>query len=174
MLLFVEVVMRRLLSGFLLVGLLAGCGLSPAVPVAPAARAQAQATSGFQTLAGQPVTLASLRGRPVALSFLQPDQGDSEAQLPLIIRLASAYQAEGVAWVVAGEGTSLAALRQYAAAHGLTMLVWADLQGQELARRQFSSTPAHQFLDREGHVVKAHEGFMSRGELLEGLAAITR
>lgn len=157
----------------LLMASLAGCA-TPLQRLQPVDLVQARAVAGFVDLDGHDVALASLKGHPVVLSFLQPDQPDSEAQLPQVIRLADAYQAEGVIWVVATEQATLEGARRYAQAHDLVMPIWVDRDGQELADRHFAAAPAHQFLDRQGRVVKSQAGFMSRGQLLEALAAITR
>jgi len=135
---------------------------------------RARATAAFVDLQGAPVSLDRFAGQPVVLSFLAPADGDSQAQLPLLIRLAGAYQAEGVVFVVAGEEASLAQLREFKQAHELTIPVWQDKGGAELASRGFGSVPAHQFIDRTGHVAANREGFQSRGQLLEQIEAIRK
>jgi hypothetical protein len=89
---------------------------------------------------------------------------DSGAEIPLLIRLAGAYQPEGVAFVCGGEG-SVGALRELA--KDLPFGVWQDLGGKELAQRGFAGVPAHQFIRRDGRVAASREGFLSRGELTE-------
>lgn len=165
---------RRLLASILLATLATGCAM-PAAPRAQAPAATvlaARASAGFHDLQGKTTSLATFAGKPVVVSFLTPNQPDCEAQLPLLIRLADAYAAEGVAFVVAGEGAGPAALKAFVAAHQLEFPVWEDRQGQEWRSRGFSAVPAHEFRRRDGSVQHGHQGFMSRGELTEQLEAL--
>lgn len=167
---------RPIVLPFLVGAFLIGCAATgtPRVavkaPIAPAARA-AEA-GGFHDLAGKPVGLASFAGKPVVVTFLAPGEPDSDAQLPHVIRLENAYAAEGVKWVVAGERTAPADLKAFVAAHGLTFPVWEDRGAAEWQQRGFRKLPAHEFRRADGGVQHAHDGFMSRGELLEQLEAL--
>lgn len=160
---------------FALLGVgLAGCGQPVVAPVskATASTALGRAQSGFTDLKGHPVSLTQFKGHPVVLSFLNPQQPDSQAQLPHLIRLAAAYQNEGVVFVVGGETPALSDLRNFVSDHGLTFPVWHDGDGSELRRHGFSGLPAHEFLRTDGLAASRHQGFMSRGELLEAIAQI--
>ncbi len=151
--------------------LVAGCGAPAATQVASRGgpTVAAQARSGFLDLQGKPVSLDAFRGQPVVLSFLAPGDWDSGAEVPLLIRLAGAYQPEGVVFVCGGEG-SAATLREFA--RDLPFAVWQDPAGRELASRDFGSVPAHQFIGRDGRVVASREGFLSRGQLTELIEAL--
>lgn len=160
--------------GFALLGLaLVGCGRpdAPALRQPTAALSVARAQGGFTDLQGQAVSLAQFKGHPVVLSFLGPRHLDSLAQLPHLIRLADAYQKEGVVFVVGGEAP-VSELRKLVSEHGLAFPVWHDAAGQEFQRRGFSQLPAHEFLRADGGVAARHAGFMARGELLEAIARI--
>ncbi len=159
----------------LIVGLmLIGCAATgtPRAAVKAQAPLAARAADGFFDLAGKPANLAAFQGKPVVVSFLAPGEADSEAQLPHLIRLAGAYEPEGIAFLVAGERATAAELKGYVATHGLTFAVWEDRAGAEWQRRGFKRLPAHEFRKAGGSVQHAHDGFMSRGELLEQLEAL--
>ena len=165
--------MRSVLLGGLGL-LLVACGGVPAPMTSQSAsgRLGALATAGFFDLAGNPASLAADLGSPVVLSFLSPADGDSGAELPLLIRLAGAYQADGVRFVVVGEGASAQSLAQWAGDNQLPFPVWQDPSGSGLTDRGFSGVPDTQFIDRNGGVVSSEGGFLSRGQLLEGIARI--
>lgn len=165
--------MRSVLIGGLAL-LLAACGGAPALTAAPSASGSlgAMGADGFFDLSGNPVSLSADLGSPVVLAFLSPADGDSGAELPLLIRLAGAYQVNGVGFVVVGEGASATTLAQWASADQLPFPVWQDPTGTGLTDRGFSGVPDTQFIDRRGDVVASEAGFLSRGQLLEGLARI--
>ncbi len=151
--------------------LVAGCGAPVAgqVAVRVSQTVAAQARSGFVDLQGKPVSLDAFRGRPIVLSFLAPGDRDSGAQVPLLIRLAGAYQPEGVVFVCGGEG-SRSALKEFG--RDLPFDVWQDRDGRELAQRDFDAVPAHEFIGRDGRVAASREGFLSRGQLTELIEAL--
>jgi peroxiredoxin len=157
----------------LLLGL-TGCSSTPAGTLTGprAATVTAATTSSFVDLAGARVSLAKFAGKPIVLTFLTPGDWDSGAQLPHLIRLAAAYQEEGVVFVCAGEKATLADLRKFKTANSLDFPVWQDVGGREFAARGFSKVPAHQFISKAGAVVSEHQGFLSRGELLARIAQI--
>lgn len=155
---------------------LVGCGVRP--PVAPttvATRAIAHGDAslgGFTDLQGRPVSLDSYIGQPIVLTFLSPKNSLSQAEVPLLLRLAGAYQPEGVAFVAVGEDATSAELSDFSNTAELTFPLWQDQDGTELARRRFTGVPATQFIDRQGRVVASKQGFLSKGELLENIAKI--
>lgn len=160
---------------FALLGVaLAGCGQSAVTSLSQptASSMQGRAQAGFTDLKGRPVSITQFKGHPVVLSFLNPQQADSQAQLPHLIRLAAAYQSEGVVFVVGGETPKASDLVTFVADHGLTFPVWHDGDGSEFRRRGFSGLPAHEFLRTDGLTASRQQGFMSRGELLEAIARI--
>lgn len=154
---------------------LAACGSPPplALPTASAA-ARAQAAGGFRDLSGNLVSLAQAIGHPVVLSFLSPTNWDSGAEVPQLIRLAGAFQPSGVQFIVVGEGASVQDLLQWATQNQLPFPVWQDPSGIELADRGFQAVPATQFLGAAGTVIRSEAGFLSRGQLLAGIARITQ
>ncbi len=165
--------MRSVLLGGIAL-MLAACGGAPAITASQPASGPFGASSvgGFVDLAGNPTNLSTDLGSPVVLSFLCPSDGDSGAEVPLLIRLAGAYQGDGVRFVVAGEGASAQSLAQWASDNQLPFPVWQDPDGVELTDRGFSGVPDTQFIDRTGAVVASEAGFLSRGQLLEGIARI--
>jgi peroxiredoxin len=129
----------------------------------------ARAISGFQDLDGKAVSLDQFTGQPIVLVFLGTHTPDADAEVPNLLRLSAAYAPHHVAFVAAGEDASAAELQQYAQDNELTFPLWQDPSGLELAKRHMSQLPAHQFIDRNGRVIYAKQGFMSRGEFLTQL-----
>lgn len=167
---------RRLLASALLIAAVVGCTtpVSSRAPLPGTGTLAARAAGGFHDLQGKSASLASFAGKPLVLSFLSPGQADSEAQLPLLIRLADAYAADGVAFLVAGPSAKPAVLKAWATANDLAFPVWEDRQSAEFDARRFKAVPAHEFRRADATVQHAQEGFMSRGELTERLEALVR
>ncbi len=130
------------------------------------------AAESFKDLDGNPVGLSQFKGRPYVLSFLSPSDNDSQAQVPLLIRLAGAYQSKGVVFVVAGEQASVQELRDFARQSELPFPVWQDPGAAEFRSRGFTGLPAHEFVDATGNFAISRQGFLSRGELLQAIASI--
>jgi thiol-disulfide isomerase/thioredoxin len=181
--------MRQAIAPTLLIAalLLTACGRqAPAAPQRLTAVVQAHATTpahraapartvvkgGFVDLDGNSVSLDSYAGKPVVLAFLSPTDGDSQAEVPLLLRLAGGYAADGVTIIAAGESSSVDALRGFQASAGITFPLWQDATGSELKARGFHGVPAFEFIGRNGSVAGSHEGFASRGELTAGIEGI--
>lgn len=161
--------------GLALMGLaLVGCGQPATSSLGHSASTvvKSRAQGGFSDLYGRPVSLAQFKGHPVVLSFLNPQQPDSQAQLPHLIRLSAAFQNDGVVFVVGGEAPAASDLRTFVDENGLTFPVWHDAGSTELKRRGFTGLPAHEFLQPDGSIAHRQQGFMARGELLEAIARI--
>lgn len=156
--------------------LLAACSAAPAglAPVRPAfvRGPMAAAEAGFEDLDGQPASVGEALGHPVVLAFLSPSDGDSQAEVPLLLRLAGAYQGDGLQVIAIGEGASVEALRSFQASAQLTFPLWQDPGAAEFAARGFSALPAFQFIDARGQVQAAQQGFMSRGQLTQQIEAL--
>jgi thiol-disulfide isomerase/thioredoxin len=122
----------------------------------------------FRTLEGAPVTLASLRGRPLALAFWAPWCGVCAAQSDNLSRtLRWAGGRAGVVSVAAAYG-DLAEVREYMAAHQVEYRV---LLGDEATVRAFrvEAFPTVYFFDAEGRVTSSVTGYTTTGGLLARL-----
>jgi thiol-disulfide isomerase/thioredoxin len=170
--------MRHAIAPTLLLAalLLGACGRQAPVTASPrlaaVPKAHAVVRGGFHDLDGRAVSLDSFAGKPVVLAFLAPTDGDSQAEVPLLLRLAGGYAADGVTIVASGESPDVGALRAFEASAGITFPLWQDESGAELKARGFHSVPAFQFIDRNGTANSSHQGFASRGELTAGIEAI--
>lgn len=154
---------------------LAACAHAPAPTAAmhaAAAHVRGLDASGLADLDGNPVSPDDYMGRPLVLAFLGPKSWDSQAEIPNLIRLADAYASEGVAVVGIGEQADVPTLKAFVASSGITFPLWQDPNGNEWHRRGFARVPAFVFIRRDGSQASDHEGFASRGELLEGFEAI--
>lgn len=155
--------------------LLAACAhTTPTMPMARSqslAKAAAVTRDAFEDLDGRPVDVSDFAGHPVVLAFLGTD-GDSPAEVPLLLRQEGGYGPEGVRFVAVGENASAGELRAFAQTSGIDFPVWQDPDGEGLTARGFHGVPAFEFLDASGQAKERFEGFATRGILLAGIAKI--
>jgi thiol-disulfide isomerase/thioredoxin len=122
----------------------------------------------FRTLDGAPVTLSSLRGRPVMLAFWAPWCGVCGAQsgnVGLAMRLAG-ERARVISVATAFE--ELGQVRGYMADHAVQYPV---LLGDEAVARAFKleAYPTVYFLDAEGRVTGSTSGYTTTAGMLARL-----
>lgn len=156
----------------------AGCrGESRATHAPPAAAPPASvlptagATAGAETpprvmaplwtlpdLFGQPVSLASFRGRVVLLNFWATWCPPCREEIPDLVRLDAAYRARDVVIIgVAVDAGSSRAVQSFADGYGMTYPI--VLGSIPVAQRyRVAGIPASFLLDRQGRVVKRWDG----------------
>lgn len=114
---------------------------------------------------GQPVSLASLRGRPVIVSFFASWCPDCRAELAALASAAqSARGRVGVIGVDANESSQTTAARLLAAAHA-TYPVGLDANAAVATRYLVQALPVTYFLDAHDRVVGAALGPQTRSSL---------
>ena len=153
-------------------GVVSACSTPPVTPIAGMMTRMRASSVGFEDLDGAPASLDVALGHPVVLAFLGPDDGDSQADVPLLLRLAGAYEGEGLQVIAVGERASVQALRDFQASEQLTFPLWQDPGAAEWSGRGFGTLPAFQFIDAQGGVQSSAQGFLSRGELTAQIEAL--
>jgi peroxiredoxin len=113
----------------------------------------------LQDLAGAPVLLAGLRGRPVWISFWASWCPPCQAETPVLRDAFAAYRARGLALVaVSVQESTLDDVRAYAAKYGLDYTIAADLAGDVFRRYQVYGLPTQVFLDADGIIRAVVQG----------------
>jgi thiol-disulfide isomerase/thioredoxin len=122
----------------------------------------------FRTLEGAPVTLASLRGKPLALAFWAPWCGVCAAQSDNLSRTLRWAGGRAQVVSVAAAFGDVAEVRSYMAAHQVEYPV---LLGDDAAVQAFrvEAFPTVYFLDAEGRVTGSLAGYTTTGGLLARL-----
>lgn len=106
----------------------------------------------LQTLDGQEVTLASLRGRVVLVNFWASWCPPCRAEMPAMQRIHEAYESQGLT-VLAVNSTiqdSQTEAARFAAQNGLTFPIPLDMDGQTARRYAVRSLPTSFFIGRDG------------------------
>jgi thiol-disulfide isomerase/thioredoxin len=125
-------------------------------------------SAAFRTLDGATVTLASLRGRPVALTFWAPWCQVCAAQSGNLGRVAGWAGDRGRVVSVASAYGDVAEVRAYMTAHAVSYPV---LLGDDQTTRAFrvEAFPTTYFLDAEGRVTGSVTGYTTTVGLLARL-----
>lgn len=106
-------------------------------------------------LAGAPIRLADLRGRPVWINFWASWCPPCEDETPVLRDTFDAYRARGLALVaISVQEATVDDVRAYAAKYGLDYTVAADLAGDVFREYRFYGLPTQVFLDGNG-VIRA-------------------
>jgi thiol-disulfide isomerase/thioredoxin len=106
----------------------------------------------LQTLDGQEVTLASLRGRVVLVNFWASWCPPCRAEMPAMQRVHEEYENQGLT-VLAVNATiqdSQTEAARFAALNGLTFPIPLDMDGQAARRYAVRSLPTSFFIGRDG------------------------
>lgn len=114
----------------------------------------------FQTVQGERVSLPSLRGQVVLVSFWGEACPVCERQMAAIIPMLEQWQARGlVAIAVAAPNLSVRSVREFASRHVLPHAGAVDPKG-EIARQlgPILVLPTHVLIDRRGMIVQRLEG----------------
>ena len=102
-------------------------------------------------LAGAPVRLADLHGRPVWISFWASWCPPCQAETPVLREIFAAYGTRGLALVaISVQESTVDDVRAYAAEYGLDYTVAADLAGDVFRRYRVYGLPTQIFLDEDG------------------------
>jgi cytochrome c biogenesis protein CcmG/thiol:disulfide interchange protein DsbE len=125
----------------------------------------------FDTLDGDKLVLTSYAGHPLLVNFFATWCVPCKAELPLIesryVRLAP----RGLAVLGADQQESVAQVRAFVRAHGVTYPVVID-QGSAIEAYGGQAIPTSIFIDRTGVLRAVHIGEMSADVLDEELAKI--
>ncbi len=109
------------------------------------------AAAPLRDLAGNPVRLADLRGRPVWINFWASWCPPCQAETPILRDLAAAYAPQGLALIgISVQEATEDDVRAYAERYGLAYTVAADLGGDVFRRYRIYGLPTQLFLDGDG------------------------
>lgn len=115
---------------------------------------------------GKPLSLASLRGRPVYLNFFATWCGPCRVETPDIVALSKAYAGRGLRVVGIDVGEDPGRARGYAREFAIPYAVVADLGSR--TRPTYGGGlyfPLHVFIDAAGVVRIYHPGEMNRAQI---------
>ncbi len=122
----------------------------------------------LQTLAGQPVALATLEGKPMVLNIWATWCGPCRAELPMLV--AASRRMHDVRFVFVDHGEPAATVRGYLARAGLDpQHVLLDTGGRLMQHYRLPGCPATLFVGAGGQVRALHVGMLSLATLQQQL-----
>ena len=129
----------------------------------------------------EPVSLESLRGKPVVLFFWWESCGDCRMEAPALRRTVEKYLPKGVAFVAptrfytADRGEEKQKIeRAWKEIYGLPDSVPAPISDEAMLRYGVSATPTFVFLDRKGVVARYSPTRMTEARLASAIEALLR
>lgn len=134
--------------------------------------AAADGTNGLTDLAGQPVTLASLKGRPVWVIFWATWCPPCQTETPDIQRTWEAYRSAGLAVVAIDIQEPAEPVADYARTYGLTYTIGLDATASIMKTYAVFGLPTHYFIDREGVVRDRYFGPLTGAQMRERIGPI--
>ena len=123
-------------------------------------------------LEGQPITLASLRGRPVWLVFWATWCPPCQAETPDLQRAHAAHEAEGLELIAIDVQETAEIVADYMATYSLTYTGALDPSGSIMRSYGVFGLPTHYFIDAEGIIRDRFYGPMSLDQMEERLTSI--
>ncbi len=106
----------------------------------------------LENLAGEPVSLADYRGRPVMLNFWASGCGPCQMEMPVFEWLArnEDWQAEDIVILAVNQGESPALVSQFVAVFGITFPVLLDKNYAVSIAYNVRFLPTTYFIDKDG------------------------
>lgn len=127
--------------------------------------AAADGTTRLTDLSGQPVTLASLRGRPVWLVFWATWCPPCQTETPDIQRTWEQYKSQGLAVVAVDVQEPRDAVADYVRTYSLTYPVALDTTASVMKTYAVFGLPTHYFIDRDGVVRDRYFGPLTGAQM---------
>jgi cytochrome c biogenesis protein CcmG, thiol:disulfide interchange protein DsbE len=148
-------------------GAAAGCAASKDTAVAAVGSPAPAYTS--TSLAGEPVSLAGLRGKVVLVNAWATWCKPCLEEIPEFRSLHAKYEARGltVIGVSLDEDTASAPIREFARNYQMTYRIWHDPTQTLMTRFNFGGLPTSLLIDRKGVLV-----WMSTGRITPGDTAL--
>lgn len=129
--------------------------------------------ASFQTLAGEPVQLAALSGRPTVLNLWASWCPPCRREMPMMAHVAAS--SPGVSFVFANQGEDIGQIKSYLEREGLTLPTIMLDRLRDLARHyKAPGLPATLFIDSAGALVDIHLGEISREVFIEKIRQLQR
>lgn len=114
---------------------------------------------GLRDLSGQPVTMASLRGRVVLVDFWASWCEPCAEEMPVLERLHQQYRGQGLTIIGVSIDRDAANVRQFVQRHPVTFPIVHDGSQQVAGRYGPPRMPSSYIIDRNGIVRHVHAGF---------------
>lgn len=128
----------------------------------------------LRPFSGPPLSLESLRGRPVMLAFWASWSGLCSAQAELTERVWADYRGRGLAIIAVATHDYDHNARVFARVNKLTFAIGLD-PDQTIARRfGLIDIPQYAFIDGRGHTIRRHIGALTEAELRANLDELLR
>ena len=125
------------------------------------------------TIDGQQVSLSSLKGRPVWLTFGASWCSSCRSEAPDLQAASEAAGPDGAAVVGVYINEDADAVRAYSGRLGITYPQIADEQTTIASQYRVVGIPAHYFIDRDGIIRSIQVGVLSPKQIDDELAAIS-
>ena len=129
-------------------------------------------TAPLRDLAGQPVTLAALRGRAIWIVFWTTWCPACQREAPAIEAIWQARQAEGLVILAVDLQEPAGVVATYAREHGLTYPIVLDPDGVTVSTYGVFGLPTHYFIDHFGVIVDRRFGELDRAQMEQRVATI--
>lgn len=156
----------------ILVGLLAAMLLVRGSGSSPTAIGNVAPDFALTDLAGKPVRLADLRGRPVIVNFWASWCGPCAEEFPLLRDAHERHAGDGLAVVGIVYQDRSQAARAFMERHGAAWTAASDPDGRAAQAYGILAPPETFFIDREGRIAARAFGPFTEGWLDEKVAAI--
>ena len=124
------------------------------------------------TIDGKPLTLSSLRGKPVYLNLFASWCGPCNEEAPSIGKLSDKYKAKGLNVIGVDELESADRGRGFLQKYHLSYVAVVDSDGKMGHDYGAIGLPVHVFIDRAGNVKLLRNGEMSPAEIEAAIKSI--
>jgi cytochrome c biogenesis protein CcmG/thiol:disulfide interchange protein DsbE len=121
---------------------------------------------------GQPVTLSSLRGKPVWLNFWATWCPPCKTELPFMKQLYDKYGSQNLVIVGIDMQENPSAVRSFVQSNGYAWTFVVDTDGAVTNRYFMAGIPTHVFVDRNGVIQAIRVGDLQEGDMAELLGKI--
>jgi peroxiredoxin len=112
--------------------------------------------------AGNPISLSSLRGKPVWLNFWASWCQGCKDEMPAIRALYDKYSPAGLQVVGINVQESPATVRDFASSNALSWLILLDSDGRITDRYFVNGLPYHVFIDPSGTITSIYPGVLTQ------------
>ena len=154
----------------------AGCSSSPSPPVSPEVGPRVGAIAPDFTLfalAGNPITLSGLRGRPVVLNFWTTWCGPCRHEMPYLQEMFEERENQELAIVAVNIGESESIVRKFITTRGYTFPIALDQEKHVALDYEIAAIPTTFLIDQDGIIQAVKIGaFPSKAELVTWLRTI--
>ena len=123
-------------------------------------------------MAGRPVSLADLRGRPLLINFWATWCPPCREEMPALEQIERKWAERGAAVVVINFEEDAETICGYLAENGLSLPVFQDNSGEVAQKLDITYLPTTLFVHSAGVIRSRNEGPLSQGQMEAGLRAL--